>query len=647
MVEMEAAAVGDARETSQRRAHRRAGVVKVSVAADGSAHATMLPLSPDTQCLELVEAPADAAGDDGPTEYLSASDRSSASHDVLVPADLKGSVWRIAAAADGSSASTPPPADGASEINEDDPAGRNIVYAHVEGTAESGLQLRYYKSKTGSAAASAALPAFTTLVDDARHQLLHIHPDGQTVSAIDTQHATQRTFARAPGATAQAASASPSAAAAAENRWSLDSRSGTVYAWQSTSQQLSVADVDGERVRQRYSEWSSLLTGNAATVGDAATVEEGEEDVKDFKMKYSTPRKQPSGTLKHGEIDDKEHHGGNTWAGGTGGTDTAGLGGIIGPYRLDKGNPVHQVSPEEKRKVPKHLIEEARRMGRKALKERLQSIGMSEEEYEQYKGLQERVQPAVAQLRTLLMGLKASEGERVWITGQTDGVWDDKKLVEGIVGEKNVYKRRADSKETNPFQQQHKKRLVFVLDVSASMYRFNSMDQRLTKLLETTIMIMEAFAGFESKLDYAMIGHNGDSDNIPLVNFGAPPANQKERMIICQKMLAYAQYCWSGDNTVDAMRRSIELVTKEKGDSYFVFVISDANLRQYGITPRELTAIIQSKPEVKMFCIFIATLGAQASHLQQQLPAGHGYECMRTDVLPQVLRQIFISANLF
>nr|CAJ2467816.1 unnamed protein product [Leishmania braziliensis] len=648
-VEMEAPAAGDAREMSRRRAHRSTGVVKVSVAADGRAHATMLPLSPDTQRLELVDAPAIAAADDGPTAHLSASDRSSASHDVLVPADLKGSLWRVAAATASSSASTSPSADGTSDTYKDDPVGRNVVYARVEGTTESGLQLRYYKSKTGPTSASAVPLVPTVLVDDARHQLLHIHSDGRTVSAIDTQHATQRTFASVPEAAIQAASTSPSAAAAAATAdlWSLDNHSGTVYVWKPASQQVSVADVNGERVRQRYSEWSSLLTGNAATVGDAATVEEDEVGVKDFKMKYSTPRKQPSGTLKHGEIDDKEHHGGNTWAGGTGGTDTAGLGGLVGPYRLDKGNPVHQVSPEEKRKVPKHLLEEARRMGRNALKERLQSIGMSEEEYEEYKGLQERVQPAVAQLRALLMGLKAAEGERVWMTGQTDGVWDDKKLVEGIVGEANVYKRRVDSKETSPFQQKYKKRLVFVLDVSASMYRFNSMDQRLTKLLETTIMIMEAFAGFEAKLDYAMIGHNGDSDNIPLVSFSSPPANQKERMIICQKMLAYAQYCWSGDNTVEAMRRSIELVTKEKGDSYFVFVISDANLRQYGITPRELAEIIQSKPEVKMFCIFIATLGAQASHLQQQLPAGHGYECMRTDVLPQVLRQIFTSANLF
>ncbi|KAG5485809.1 hypothetical protein LSCM1_07222 [Leishmania martiniquensis] len=646
-VTMEAAAAGDAHETSRRRAHRSAGVVKLSVEADGSACVTMLPLPPDSQWLELVEAPAAAAADDGPAAYLSGRDRSSASHGILIPADLKGSVWRIAAAAaESSSANTPPAAGGTSEADKDNPVGRNIVYARVEGVADSGLQLRYYATKVDSAAARAVPPALGVLVDEARHQLLDIHPDGRTVSAIDTQHATERTFASLSGAAIQAASASVTAPAAAD-RWSLDSRSGTLYAWQPTSQQVSVADVDGERVRRRYAEWSSLFTGNATDVGGAAADEEGEEKVKDFKMRYSTPRKRPSGTLKHGEVDDKEHHGGNTWAGGTGGTDTAGLGGIVGPYRLDKGNPVHQVSPEEKRRVPKHLLEEARRMGRKALAERLQSIGMSEEEYEQYKRLQERVQPAVAQLRTLLMGLKATEGERVWLTGQTDGVWDDKKLVEGIVGEKNVYKRRVDSKETHPFQQRYKKRLVFVLDVSASMYRFNGTDQRLTKLLETTIMIMEAFAGFESKLDYSMIGHNGDSDNIPLVNFGAPPANQKERIIVCQKMLAYAQYCWSGDNTVKAMQRSIELVTKEKGDSYFVFVISDANLRQYGITPRELTEIIQSKPEVKMFCIFIATLGAQASHLQQQLPAGHGYECMRTDVLPQVLRQIFTSANLF
>lgn len=51
---------------------------------------------------------------------------------------------------------------------------------------------------------------------------------------------------------------------------------------------------------------------------------------------------------KHGKIDPKNapHVGGNTWAGGTGGRDTAGLGGKGGPYRLDAGHDVTQVRLE-------------------------------------------------------------------------------------------------------------------------------------------------------------------------------------------------------------------------------------------------------------------------------------------------------------
>jgi MoxR-like ATPase len=54
---------------------------------------------------------------------------------------------------------------------------------------------------------------------------------------------------------------------------------------------------------------------------------------------------------KPGKVDpsNSPHVGGNTWAGGTGGRDTAGLGGVGGPYRLDAGHDVHQISDEEKR----------------------------------------------------------------------------------------------------------------------------------------------------------------------------------------------------------------------------------------------------------------------------------------------------------
>lgn len=40
---------------------------------------------------------------------------------------------------------------------------------------------------------------------------------------------------------------------------------------------------------------------------------------------------------------------------GTGGRDTAGLGGVGGPYRLDAGHDVHQVSQVDKDAVPEHV----------------------------------------------------------------------------------------------------------------------------------------------------------------------------------------------------------------------------------------------------------------------------------------------------
>ena len=67
---------------------------------------------------------------------------------------------------------------------------------------------------------------------------------------------------------------------------------------------------------------------------------------------------------KHGKEDPKNepHVGGNTWAGGTGGSDTAGLGGRGGPYRLDKGHTVHQVSDEMKAEVSKLGREQAQKI---------------------------------------------------------------------------------------------------------------------------------------------------------------------------------------------------------------------------------------------------------------------------------------------
>jgi hypothetical protein len=58
------------------------------------------------------------------------------------------------------------------------------------------------------------------------------------------------------------------------------------------------------------------------------------------------------------------------------------LGGRGGPYRLDKGHAVHQISDEEKAKVSKEAKQIAAAIAQKALEERLRDIDMGKTSYE-------------------------------------------------------------------------------------------------------------------------------------------------------------------------------------------------------------------------------------------------------------------------
>jgi MoxR-like ATPase len=80
---------------------------------------------------------------------------------------------------------------------------------------------------------------------------------------------------------------------------------------------------------------------------------------------------------KEGKTDPKneEHSGGNKWRGGTGGRDTAGLGGRGGFERVNSGHEIKQISNELKKDVPEHIKEQARVMAQKALAERLANEG--------------------------------------------------------------------------------------------------------------------------------------------------------------------------------------------------------------------------------------------------------------------------------
>ena len=78
------------------------------------------------------------------------------------------------------------------------------------------------------------------------------------------------------------------------------------------------------------------------------------------------------------------------------------------------------------------------------------------------------------------------------------------RLVENVLGEKNVYKKRGeDENNKNPFSKE-KKRILFVFDVSASMYRFNGEDGRLDRLLSIFLLIVNSFNSKHEKYEYAV-----------------------------------------------------------------------------------------------------------------------------------------------
>ncbi|GBG26940.1 von Willebrand factor A domain-containing protein 8 [Hondaea fermentalgiana] len=348
---------------------------------------------------------------------------------------------------------------------------------------------------------------------------------------------------------------------------------------------------------------------------------------------------------KHGKEDPENtpHVGGNTWAGGTGGSNTAGLGGRGGPYRLDKGHPVHQVTEAAKAEVDEATRQQARELNRKAFAERLQEIEMSEDEHDQYATFLSNVEQEISQLRVVLDAAEKKKQEREWLKNETFGELDDSKLVDCALGERLVYKRRGVRDPTPGEAQELPKRLLFLLDCSGSMYRFNSQDGRLRRECELAVMIMEALEPFADRYKYSIVGHSGESEAIQLVKFGNPPRTRKDRLRVCQHMIAHSQFCWSGDMTLEGTEAAIKAVDEEDADQKLVIVVSDANLRRYGIAASELGRRLIASPDVEAHALFIASFGEEAHRLQRELPPGRGHVLLDMGKLPSVFREILIT----
>ncbi|XP_028405498.1 LOW QUALITY PROTEIN: von Willebrand factor A domain-containing protein 8-like [Dendronephthya gigantea] len=400
------------------------------------------------------------------------------------------------------------------------------------------------------------------------------------------------------------------------------SRDGCVRLWETGTSDL----------QKSFSEWKTLV-GNSNDSGSLQVTRERSSG-----LDVTQP--------KHGKVDpnNEPHVGGNTWAGGTGGRDTAGLGGKGGPYRLDAGHDVFQISDEEKDAVPEEVKRAAREMGERAFKERLKQIEMSEHEAEVYEKFSSRVHHQVQSLRVLLESLQAKGKERQWIRHQSSGDLDDAKLIEGLTGEKTIYKKRADQEPEPGSVQQLPKQLRLVLDVSGSMYRFNGLDGRLERVMEAACLVMEAFDKYERRFKFDIVGHSGENPEIMFVSQDSPPVNNKKRLQVLQTMHAHAQFCMTGDHTLEASKKAIESVVQREADEYFVIIFSDANLRRYGIPPSALAKTLTSNPRVNSFIIFIGSLGNEAERLSKELPAGRSFVCMDTKNIPEILQQIFSTA---
>ncbi|CAD5229391.1 unnamed protein product [Bursaphelenchus okinawaensis] len=352
---------------------------------------------------------------------------------------------------------------------------------------------------------------------------------------------------------------------------------------------------------------------------------------------------------KFGKVDPKNtpHAGGNTWAGGTGGYNTAGLGGIGGPFRLDAGHDVKQMSDKAKSQVPEEIKKKARAIAKKEYQKRLKDIEMSEHDAKQYDALHAKIEKEVNSLRNVIESLEAREKERQWAKNQTVGDLDDAKLIEGIAGEKNIYRKRVEQVPEPGTVITKPKRVQLLVDVSGSMYRFNGHDQRLKKSLETSLLVMEALEGKKDKIKYDIVGHSGDSPEVVFTTASNPPDNEKAKMDVLKKMLAHSQFCFSGDYTLEAIEMAAHKLAKESEvDERFVIALSDANLNRYGIKPEHLARVLELEDNVHCFLILIGSLGPQAAEIKRKMPPGKAFVIKNTSELPQIMKDIFSSTLL-
>jgi hypothetical protein len=108
-----------------------------------------------------------------------------------------------------------------------------------------------------------------------------------------------------------------------------------------------------------------------------------------------------------------------------------------------------------------------------------------------YTTLRKEVQQQIKQLQVVFAGIEAKEKEREWIKNKAAGELDETRLVDGLAGDKLIYKSRGEPELKSGLIQRKKKRVVFAFDCSQSMTRGNGWDRRLDRMVQVAVMLMD------------------------------------------------------------------------------------------------------------------------------------------------------------
>ena len=150
-------------------------------------------------------------------------------------------------------------------------------------------------------------------------------------------------------------------------------------------------------------------------------------------------------------------------------------------------------------------------------------------------------------------------------------------------------------------------------------------------------MIMETL-GNDSRFQLTIVGHNGTSANIPLVD-ASIPLNESTQLKVLESMVAHTQYTYAGDRTLEAIDSAVS--DANAGD--LVLIVSDANLKRYRIKPNHISSKL-GRTDVYSHMILIGSIGEEAKALAKAIPNERAQVCFDTSQLPGMIKTIVVGA---